>query len=94
MLTPDTAADPEPGPITGVVAASPGWRVNAYAPRGTDISAVPTPSHVVAWALIPNLLEPGGSTVQPVFVAGARTWTPDQFRAAYGESLELKVAPA
>ncbi|WP_069766064.1 hypothetical protein [Streptomyces sp. LUP47B] len=82
-----------PGVITTVVSAAPGWKVDAYAPRGTDISSVPTPSHVVAWALIATELAPGGAVVEPVFVAGGRTWTPDQFRAAYGAAIELKIAP-
>lgn len=82
------------GPVTGVVSACPGWRVEAFAPRGSDITGVPTPSHVVAWALIADEAEPGGATVQPVFVAGERTWTPEQFRSRYGDGLELKVVPA
>jgi hypothetical protein len=68
--------------------------VDAFAPRDSNSSGVPTPSHVVAWALIADELAPGGATVEPVFYAGERTWTPDQFRAAYGETLELKVVPA
>lgn len=80
--------------IRTVVPAAPGWRVDAYAPKGTDVSSVPTPSHVVAWALMESATEPGGSVVQPVFVAGERTWTPDQFRAVYGAVLDLKVVPA
>jgi hypothetical protein len=68
--------------------------VDAYAPQGSDIASVPTPSYVVAWALILDDTVPGGAVVEPVFVAGARTWTPDQFRAAYGSSLELTVVPA
>lgn len=82
---------PGPPPISGLVSAQPGWRVDAFAPRGTDISGVPTPSHVVAWALLAYGSEPGGSRVEPVFVAGDRTWTPDQFRATYGAMLELHV---
>jgi hypothetical protein len=82
-----------PGVITTVVSAAPGWKVDAYAPQGTDISSVPTPSHVVAWALLAAENAPGGAVVEPVFVAGGRTWTPDQFRATYGTDLELKVAP-
>lgn len=83
-----------PGPITALAAASSNWRVEAYAPPGTDVSRVPTPSHVVAWALVEAATEAGGSLVVPVFVAGTRTWTPDQFQAAYGAALELLVVPA
>jgi hypothetical protein len=68
--------------------------VDAYAPQDSDISSVPPPSYVVAWAAVADAGAPGGAIVEPVFVAGARTWTPDQFRAAYGETLELKVTPA
>lgn len=82
------------GAINGVVAAQPGWRVEAYAPTGTDTSGMPAPSYVVAWAQIEDVTAPGGSVLQPVFVAGARTWTPDQYRAAYGALLELKVVQA
>jgi hypothetical protein len=85
---------PAPGAITGIVSAAPGWRVDAYAPQGTPVSEVPTPSHVVAWALIAGEDAAGGATVEPVFVAGERTWTPDQFRAVYGQALTLQVSPA
>lgn len=85
---------PEPAAVMSLVAAVPGWRVDAYAPRGTDIKGVPTPSHVVAWVLTADALESGGALVEPVFCAAGRTWTPAQFRAVYGESIELKVVPA
>lgn len=85
---------PPTGILTGLVATAPGWKVDAYAPRGIDISGVPTPSHVVAWVLVADELEVGGSSVQPVFVAAGRTWTPEQFRSAYGSALDLKVVPA
>ncbi|MGV9278045.1 hypothetical protein [Streptomyces griseosporeus] len=84
----------ESGAITAVSPASPGWRVDAFAPSNSDFFGIPTPSHVVAWALVADEASPGGGVVEPVFVAGTRTWTPDQFRAAYGEALELRVVPA
>lgn len=84
----------EAGVITGVVAAVPGWQVDAYAPLGAGPGQIPAPSHVVAWALIDAGDVPGGGVVQPVFLAGGRTWTPDQYRAAYGETLDLVVVPA
>ncbi|WP_329376012.1 hypothetical protein [Streptomyces sp. NBC_01483] len=80
--------------IVTVVPASQGWRVDAFAPCGSDTAGVPTPSHVVAWALVADELVPGGATVEPVFYAGERTWTPEQFRAAYGDNLNVKVVPA
>ncbi|MDX3124543.1 hypothetical protein PV414_24345 [Streptomyces scabiei] len=55
---------------------------------------MPAPSHVVAWALLTDTIAPGGARVEPVFYAGDRTWTPDQYREAYGEDLTLKVVPA
>lgn len=80
-------------PIASLVAAQPGWRVDAFAPRGTATGGIPTPSHVVAWVLVTDASEAGGSRVDPVFFAGERTWTPDQFRAVHGAQLELKVVP-
>lgn len=83
-----------PGMISSVVAAAPGWRVSATAPAGTDISKVPTPSDVVGWALLASDAEPGGAVVVPVFLADGRTWTPDQFRAAYGAAIDITVTRA
>lgn len=82
------------GAILSLAPAAPGWRVDAFAPRGSDTTQVPTPSHVVAWALVANQLAPGGAQVEPVFYAEDRTWTPEQFREAYGEHITLKVVPA
>lgn len=84
--------DPTAGAITSLVAAAPGWRVDASAPKDIDLSSVPTPSTVVGWVLLADGLAPGGATVQPVFYAGGRTWTPQQFRAAYGTAIEVTVA--
>lgn len=92
MLAEDVAA-PSPGAITGLVAAVPGWKVDAYAPRDAA-AGIPTPSSVVAWALVQDDLAPGGATVQPVFYAADRTWTPDQFWEAFGSAVTLKVVPA
>jgi hypothetical protein len=86
--------EPPAGVIAGLVSAPPGWRVDAYASRGVDVTGIPTPLSVVAWAQIEDTIAPGGARVEPVFVADGRTWTPDQFRAAYGEGLDLKVVPA
>jgi len=80
-------------PIVGVVAALAGMRVDAFAPRTTDTAGVPTPSHVVAWALVRDELEPGGSVLEPVFFAAGRTWTPDQFKATYGQDITVEVVP-
>jgi hypothetical protein len=94
-----TGAVKEPltaGTITSLAPAPPGWRVDAYVPReaATTAGAIPTPSSVVAWVLVQDDLAPGGATVQPVFCAGDRTWTPDQFWDAFGSAVTLKVVPA
>jgi hypothetical protein len=36
----------------------------------------------------------GGMRLDPVFLAAGRAWTPDQFRAVYGELIALEVASA
>ncbi|MGW2594743.1 hypothetical protein ACWCXC_31375 [Streptomyces sp. NPDC001515] len=33
----------------------------------------------------------GGARVEPVFLAAGRAWTPDQYRAAYGQALSVDV---
>lgn len=76
-------------PVAGIVAAAPGLRVEASAPAA--VRGVPTPSTVVAWALFVDPASTGGMRLDPVFLAGGRAWTPDQFRAAYGASIEIKV---
>lgn len=80
-------------PIVSLVAAGPGWRVEAYAPGGADSSSVPAPSHVVGWVLTADALAPGGAIIEPAFCADGRVWTPTQFRAAYGAGITLKVVP-
>lgn len=92
-LITDTALPPA-YPVTALVAATPGLRVEAYAPKDTDTTGVPPPSGVVAWAQVADPDSVGGVRIDPVFVAAGRAWTPDQFRAAYGDMLELKVVPA
>lgn len=91
---PILANSPDHGAIVSLAAAAPGWRVDAFAPRGTDTARMPTPSHVVAWALVASTLAPGGAEIEPVFYAGDRTWTPEQYREAYGENITLRVTPA
>ncbi|WP_143589814.1 hypothetical protein [Streptomyces africanus] len=79
--------------MTGIVAAAPGMRVEAYAPKNASTTGIPAPSSVVAWAAVADPTAIGGVRVDPVFLADGRTWTPDQFWAAYGAGLELKVVP-
>lgn len=83
-----------PGTIAGLVAAVPGWRVEVSAPSGSDVSGVPAPSDVVAWVLVADGAAPGGSRVDPVFLADGQAWTPDQYRAAYGRQLTVRVGRA
>ncbi|NEA52437.1 hypothetical protein [Streptomyces sp. SID10815] len=80
------------GTVADVIPAAPGWRVDMYSPERVD--GVPVASAVVAWASIADPDEPGGVRLDPVFLAGGRAWTPDQFRAAYGQQLDVRVAPA
>jgi hypothetical protein len=79
-------------PVAGIVAAPPGLHVDAYAPATT--MGVPTPSTVVAWAMFVDPAAVGGMRLDPVFLAAGRAWTPDQFRAVYGELIALEVASA
>lgn len=87
-------SEPVPGPVVGIVTAGTGWRVEASAPQGSGTSGVPAPSTVVAWVLVADELAPGGATVEPVFYADGRMWTPQQFRAAYGAAIDVTVARA
>lgn len=77
--------------ITGIASVGPGWRVEVQAPPGADVEGMPAPSDVVAWALLADDAEPGGGIVVPVFIAGERTWTPDQYRVTYGQQLSIRV---
>ena len=86
--------EPAPAPaVTGIVPATSGLAVDAYAPRDST-AGIPTPSSVVAWAVVTDPASAGGVRLEPVFLADGRTWTPDQFRAVYGEQVELKVVTA
>lgn len=84
----------QPGVIGGIIPAAPGWRVDVYAPQGTEAGDAPVPSLVVAWALVADESTPGGSRIDPVFVADGRAWTPDQYRATYGQALQVQLARA
>jgi hypothetical protein len=46
---------------------------------------------VVAWAQVAADAEPGGAVIVPVFLAAGRTWTPDQFRVAFGQAVDVQV---
>lgn len=69
IVTAPAAAAP---PIVGLVAAQP----------GCTAALGPVAGPVVAWALVADVTAPGGGRVDPVFIVGGRTWTPDQYRAS------------
>lgn len=83
----------DPGAVVCVTAAAPGLRVDVYAPTPKDAAGVPTASIVVAWATVTDPASVGGVRVEPVFLAGERAWTPDQFRDMYGAALTFRVVP-
>ncbi|MYX14377.1 hypothetical protein GTY67_13320 [Streptomyces sp. SID8374] len=80
-----------PGGVVGMVPAFDGLRVEVAAPSGTDVSGVPSGGSVVGWVLIVAEGAVGGARVDPVFLAAGRAWTPDQFRATYGQQLGMVV---
>lgn len=63
----------------------------AAAPQGTPTEGVPPPGVVVGWVLVADGAAVGGARVEPVFLADGKAWTPDQYRAAYGEQLRVSV---
>jgi len=79
------------GAVSGLVPAAPGLVVQASAPPGTDTTGVPPPGVVVGWVLVTAPDAVGGVRVDPVFLAAGRAVTPDQYRAAYGETLAVHV---
>ena len=80
--------------VTGIVPAAPGFRVMVSAATREDAEGVPAASDVVGWATVADAGSPGGVRVDPVFLAGGRPWTPDQYRAAYGQTLDVRVGRA
>jgi hypothetical protein len=69
------------GPIAAVVPAAP----------GCTAAVGPVSGPVVAWALVTDVRVPGGARLDPVWVAGGRTWTPDQYRAATGSPAPVTI---
>lgn len=88
ILQPDP---PTSGAIDGLVAASPGLSVAVSAPAGMDTAGIPPGGAVVGWVLVEDGSLPGGARVDPVFLADGRAWTPDQYRAAFGQQLGVRV---
>lgn len=77
--------------VTGIVPAAPGFRVMVSAATREDAEGVPAASDVVGWATVVDGEAVGGLRVDPVFLADGRAWTPDQYRAAYGQALDVRV---
>lgn len=82
---------PEAGAILGMVPALAGLRADVAAPPGTETAGVPGGGVVVGWVLVADERAVGGTRVDPVFLAGGRAWTPDQFREVYGGQLTVRV---
>lgn len=89
-LTVDAVA----GSIVGVLPALPGLDVQVSAPTGTDVEGVPAAGALVGWVLVADPAAVGGARLDPVFLADGRAWTPDQYRAAFGEQLTVRVGRA
>lgn len=79
-------AEPAAGALASVIPAQPGLVVHVAGPGG--MADCP----VVAWAQVADDQAPGGSRLDPLFLGVGRTWTPDQFRAAYGGSATFTIA--
>ena len=79
------------GSIVGVLPATTGLHADITAPAGVEVADVPGGGVVVGWVLIADPSERGGARLDPVFLAAGRTWTPDQYRTAYGQALGVQV---
>ncbi|MEU0098270.1 hypothetical protein [Streptomyces sp. NPDC006267] len=88
LVTPEA---PAVGAVSALVVAAPGLVVAVSAPAGTDTAGVPPGGAVVGWVLVTDADVAGGSRVEPVFLSADRTWTPDQYRATYGQQLTFCV---
>lgn len=84
----------EPGSILTGLPAGQALVAQAAAPAGTHTDGVPTPGMVIAWVLVADPEAIGGARVDPVFLADGRAFTPDQYRAAYGQQLTVRVGRA
>ncbi|MGW4822509.1 hypothetical protein ACWEP4_26835 [Streptomyces sp. NPDC004227] len=82
------------GPIHGMTPAAPGLTALVSAPPDTDTTGIPAGGGVVGWILVDDGAAVGGARVDPVFLAAGQAWTPDQYRAAYGQQLDVRVGAA
>ncbi|QGZ53374.1 hypothetical protein GPZ77_34680 (plasmid) [Streptomyces sp. QHH-9511] len=94
LTMPFLVENAEPGAVVAVAAAGPGWKVDAFVTRTTLITDIPAPGSVVAWATVADPASTGGVRIDPVFLADGQMWTPDQFRAAFGDTITLRVTGA
>lgn len=85
---------PAPGAVSGLVASEAGWAVEVSARPGADTSGAPPGGAVIGWALVADTAAAGGARVEPVFLAAGRAWTPDQYRATYGQQFTMRVVRA
>ena len=79
------------GAIAGMLPAFDGLSVQVSAPQGTDTTGIPGGGLVVGWVLVADADAAGGARVDPVFLAAGRAFTPDQYRALYGNTLNIQV---
>ncbi|MCZ4506934.1 hypothetical protein O3Q52_01660 [Streptomyces sp. ActVer] len=82
------------GGILGMLPALDGLRVQVAAPVDMDTTNIPPAGIVVGWVLVADVEAAGGARVDPVFLADGRAFTPDQYRAAYGQQLTVRVGRA
>lgn len=82
------------GSIVGVLPATPGVGVLVSVPAGADVEGVPAAGALVGWVLVADEASAGGARLDPVFLADGRAWTSDQYRAAFGEQLTVRVGRA
>lgn len=82
------------GGILGMLPALEGMRVQVTAPEGTDTASIPPAGIVVGWVLVVDPEAVGGARLDPVFLADGGAFTPDQYRAVYGEQLAVRVGRA
>lgn len=90
LITGEEQPPSVPGAVLALVPAGFGLRMIVSAPA-EGASAVPVPSAVLAWVLVADSTVAGGARIDPVFLAGGTAWTPDQFRAAFGEGVTIGV---
>lgn len=81
----------ESATIIGVLPAIPGLSAVVSAPPGTSTEQIPAGGMVVGWVLVADPAAMGGARMDPVFLADGRAFTPDQYRAAYGQQLAVRV---